>query len=89
MIDDENKKIERAIALEEMLPTDGRGTKTQGMLLQYPECFQHYCVSSDHFGTNEKPRKVPAIDDSRFVGCTGNWHLFLGLEGTNSSYFRT
>ncbi|EME28438.1 hypothetical protein Gasu2_63230 [Galdieria sulphuraria] len=71
-VDEENKKLERAIALEEMLPTEGRGTKTQGMLVQNPEWFRHYCVSSDHFGTSERPRKVPTMGDSRFVGCTGH-----------------
>ncbi|GJQ15058.1 hypothetical protein GpartN1_g7125.t1 [Galdieria partita] len=71
-VDEDNKKLERAIALEEMLPTEGRETKTQGMLVQNPEWFRHYCVSSDHFGTHERPRKVPSLDDFRFVGCTGH-----------------
>jgi len=75
-VDEDNKKIERALALEERLPGEGRGTKAQSMLLQNPEYFQHYCVSTDHFGTNESPRKVPSLDDSRFVGCTGTWRQF-------------
>eukprot|EP00871_Galdieria_phlegrea_P001688 jgi/Galph1/251/GphlegSOOS_G4970.1 len=69
--DSENRKLERAIALEEVLPTEGRGTAEEGVAVQQPSAFRHFSVSNDSFGTLENPRKIPSLGDSRFVGCTG------------------